>query len=373
MKTLIIGPNHREKEYFSKKQSSFFPKGQGQYFWCEALESLGQTVVAWKYTDSILLPNTFRVALQEKLNKYFPVWMGRIQRKLSTYYFISLENVAKNISLLLFVIKEKPDLILVSGGGWNIFPETFWMIKKIVSAPLYLLSGINPLVASPPAEKNAVKKGVFDIIFSNDKGFALNWIKLGAKKAIELPVSAISPNFHKKQILSKNEQKELASDVCFVGGLTPLRQKTLLELTSLPLKIWGEIMPGIDLSPQLKPFYQGRATGEKMFKIYSVTKIALNLQPDMIAGGNLRTFEIPACGAFQLIDKLNPKYFTDGEDIVVYSSLKDLKQKIRYYLSHKKEREEIALKGYKRVLKQHTYQNRFKTLLSYVSKTTYTK
>lgn len=368
MKILIIGPNHREREYFSKKQSTPFPKGQGQYFWCEALESLGQIVTVWKYTDSILLPNSLRVALQEKLNLYFPVWMGRIQRKLSTYYFLSLENIAKNISLLQMIAREKPDLILVSGGGWNIFPETFWMIKKIVPSPLYLLSGINPLVASPPAEKSAVKKGVFDIIFSNDKGFAINWKKLGAKSAIELPVSAISPNFHKKQLLSKKEQKELESDVCFVGGLTPLRQKALMELTSLPLKIWGEIMPGVELSPQLKPFYQGRATGEKMFKIYSVTKIALNLQPDMIAGGNLRTFEIPACGAFQLIDKLNPEYFTDGEDIVVYSSLKDLKQKVTYYLSHDKEREKIALNGYKRVIKQHTYKSRFKKLLSYVSK-----
>lgn len=48
------------------------------------------------------------------------------------------------------------------------------------------------------------------------------------------------------------------------------------------------------------------------------------------------------------------EYFEDGVDLVMYTSLDDLKRKCDYYLTHEEERAEIARNGYKKVMEQYT-------------------
>jgi spore maturation protein CgeB len=60
--------------------------------------------------------------------------------------------------------------------------------------------------------------------------------------------------------------------------------------------------------------------------------------------------EAMACGTFVLADKpedLDNFGYIDGKHLVIYNDLKDLKDKIRYYLEHEYEREEIAKNGMK--------------------------
>lgn len=78
----------------------------------------------------------------------------------------------------------------------------------------------------------------------------------------------------------------------------------------------------------------------------------------------MRTFEIPGCGAFQLVDKVDPSWFKIGKEVVVFRDLGDLKKKIRYYLRNERERQAIAQAGYKRAHREHTYEKRFKQLLA---------
>jgi spore maturation protein CgeB len=83
---------------------------------------------------------------------------------------------------------------------------------------------------------------------------------------------------------------------------------------------------------------------------------------------NPRTFEISACGAFQLTDvrqELNRDYEM-GKDIETYTSPTELIEKIEYYLSHDAERSAIARSGHSKTLKNHTYQKRLLTLLKVV-------
>ena len=63
---------------------------------------------------------------------------------------------------------------------------------------------------------------------------------------------------------------------------------------------------------------------------------------------NPRTAAILACGTFLLSDwrdDLEKFGFVDGQHLVSFDSLEDLKDKIYYYLEHEDEREEIALNG----------------------------
>lgn len=74
-----------------------------------------------------------------------------------------------------------------------------------------------------------------------------------------------------------------------------------------------------------------------------------------------RNFEVPGCGGFLMTgyaDNLSD-YYRIGEQLAVFDSDADLIEKVRYYLSHEKERQAIAQAGYQRTLQEHTYTRRF--------------
>ncbi len=75
-----------------------------------------------------------------------------------------------------------------------------------------------------------------------------------------------------------------------------------------------------------------------------------------------RPFEVLGCRAFLISGYADDMdhYYEDGKEIVYYDgTVKDLADKIRYYLGRDKEREKIADAGYKRTLLENTYEKRF--------------
>ncbi len=81
---------------------------------------------------------------------------------------------------------------------------------------------------------------------------------------------------------------------------------------------------------------------------------------------NPRTFEISGSGGFQLTDVRQDLFnvYQPGYEIATYTSPHDLIEKIQYYLHHEEERQEIALRGLKRTVTEHTYHHRVSSLLS---------
>ncbi len=89
-------------------------------------------------------------------------------------------------------------------------------------------------------------------------------------------------------------------------------------------------------------------------------KSTINLNPTskpIRSGIPLRIFDLLACEGFVLCnyqsDLLNE--FLPGEELDIYSSIEELEEKIRYYLSHTDVCREIAHNGYENVSKYHTY------------------
>lgn len=365
MNIILAAPVHKEIDFLKQKGKYHFLKGQGQQSWIEAFEKLGHRVYIFRYTDSILIPQILRVYIKEIFQRLIPLWKARYDRFKSKFYFFSLDNYLKNKRLISLVRKVKPQLIIISGGVTSIYPKTMQKIKNLFGCKILLFSGVNPQTSSTINEKIMIKKGIIDIVVENDRGYAYLWKKFGVKKTVVLPISSIDPNLHKKIKLSDSDKEKYGCDVCFVGTLTLDRQRKLTRLINFNLKIWGEILPLVGLNNKLKPFYFGKASGEKMVRIFNATKIVLNFQPkDMKSGGNMRTFEIPGCGAFQLADKVDEKFFKNGKEIVLFNDIKDLKRKIAYYLNNDVERIKIANEGYRKTHRYHTYEKHFKKILS---------
>ena len=107
-------------------------------------------------------------------------------------------------------------------------------------------------------------------------------------------------------------------------------------------------------------------TNTEMPIIFNQSKINLNLTAKSIRSGlSLRIFDVLGCEGFLITNYQAelPEHFNIGEDLEAYTSLDDLIGKCEYYLSHDKERREIAHNGFEKVKKYHTYDIRLTQML----------
>lgn len=109
-----------------------------------------------------------------------------------------------------------------------------------------------------------------------------------------------------------------------------------------------------------------------MNKIFYLSKINLNITSRQITSGiPQRVFDIMACGGFVVTNHQSElyTYFQKGKDLEVFETLQELDEIVDYYLHHEKERIQIAMNGYKKVISHHTYKQRAQTILNILSAT----
>ena len=196
----------------------------------------------------------------------------------------------------------------------------------------------------------------------------------GVANALYLPLAA-DPEAHKPLTLSPAEKQRFGADLSFMGAGYPNRRAAFRHLVRYGLKIWGTEWDG---DPVLMPHVQmqgQRISTEDAVRIFNAATINLNLHSsvkaeEIVPGGdfvNPRTFEIASCGAFQLVDKrsLMPDLFAEDE-LALFTSLHELEEKIAHFQTHPEERAAFAERGRNRVLSDHTYAARMRTLLDFV-------
>ena len=110
----------------------------------------------------------------------------------------------------------------------------------------------------------------------------------------------------------------------------------------------------------------------EMPKVFHASRINLNMTMRPIETGlSLRIWDVLGCGGFLLTNYQAelPDYFEIGRDLETYSSMEELEEKVRYYLSHEEERIEIAVNGYEKTVKHHTYEARIAEMIRVLSQT----
>ena len=117
---------------------------------------------------------------------------------------------------------------------------------------------------------------------------------------------------------------------------------------------------------------RNRGTAEVMTEapfIFRSSKINLNISlRSILSGIPLRAFDIMGNKGFLISNYQEDyeEYFKAGEDYIYYTDYEDLGRKAEYFLGHEKEREEIALNGYRKVKEYHTYEKRVETMMEIV-------
>jgi spore maturation protein CgeB len=105
---------------------------------------------------------------------------------------------------------------------------------------------------------------------------------------------------------------------------------------------------------------------DQLVRPYRNAKIGINIHLTL-GPCNMRLYELPANGVMQICDCADglEQVFEMGREVIAYRSIEEAIEKIEYYLAHEDERIEIAVNGFRRVMKDYT---RLKTFARTVTK-----
>lgn len=148
------------------------------------------------------------------------------------------------------------------------------------------------------------------------------------------------------------------------------RRRALIELSKY-FKV--NVYSNSNVSDLVRVQYCGSVDyWSEMPKVFHASKINLNFTISNIKSGiPLRIWDVLGSGGFLLTNYQAeiPYYFTEGEDLVCFDGVEDMREKAAYYLAHEEERRRIAENGYKKVKQHHSYVERLNTMLDIVTRT----
>ncbi|MDE7183428.1 MAG: glycosyltransferase, partial [Lachnospiraceae bacterium] len=111
--------------------------------------------------------------------------------------------------------------------------------------------------------------------------------------------------------------------------------------------------------------------GKAASLVFAGSKINLNITLRGIEGGTpQRIIDIMGAGGFVLTSYCmeTAELFDEDKEIVMFRTPEELLEKVDYYLSHDKEREIIAKRGYEKVMRCYTYENKMKDIIDWIEK-----
>ncbi|MCM8791833.1 MAG: glycosyltransferase [Candidatus Omnitrophica bacterium] len=297
--------------------------------------------------------------------KVFTFHTGIIPKILELpWQFIINRQLLKKIRLI------KPELILVI-KGYFLYPDTILKIKELIKMPIFCFNPDDPFNIFYPGSSNEnIIRAIpyYDCYFTFNRNL-LEKIKKGGVRRVEYLPFAFDPQLHHPIEVTEEEKGYYGNDVVFIGNWSIEREGYLKELKRFDLAIWGEnYWKRLCKDKDLKKRWRKKAVyGTEQSKVLNSSKISLNILRAQNKGShNMRTFELPACGAF-VVSERSPEieeFFKEDEEIVLFSSPDELKEKIGYYLHNEEKRKRIAEAGFRRCIESnYTYQRRAERIL----------
>jgi spore maturation protein CgeB len=160
----------------------------------------------------------------------------------------------------------------------------------------------------------------------------------------------------------------------FFGAPYANRVALFEALADLPLELYGEGW-GQAAGPLLKSMVKdgSRLDEAQGFELFRSSAVNLNLHSSPFHQGidprgdyvNPRTYEIAACGAFQLVDRRRdlPAAFTEGTEVAAFSTVAELREQLLRWTADPEGRKRLALASRRRVMEEHTYEHRLEAAM----------
>ncbi|HJT18923.1 MAG TPA: glycosyltransferase [Nitrospira sp.] len=271
---------------------------------------------------------------------------------------------------LVRVAERPPDLVLAMAQAPMTLPVLEHLRNKHFLTAMWFVENYRHLTYWQQMA------GGFDFWFVIQQAACLEaFRRAGAKQVSYLPMAA-DPEVHTPLVPTPAEQSEYGADVSFVGAGYANRRAILPQLITKEwtFKLWGNEWDGASALSSVLQRNGARIDTETCVKVFNATKVNVNLHSHTGRGldpdadfVNPRTFELAACGAYQLVDQrsLLGDLFTQ-EEIAVFRRTEDLPDRIRTSLREPDLRKAMGQAARRRILEEHTFQHRMQELLAQV-------
>ncbi len=268
---------------------------------------------------------------------------------------------ALNARLLEVAADCRPTVVIVSKGAY-VFPKTLRRLKTLGARV------VNYATDDPFNDRNAdgwLRASIPEYdLYACTKRAIMSDVRAAGCERLAFVRFAYNPALHfPEQAASAAEASDFASDVVFVGTADADRLPYLDALLSIPglrLALYGSYW---DRQPErYRRHSRGSAIGRSYRLALSGAKIALGLLRSANRDRHsMRTFEIPACGAFLCAPRTDEhqEILCDGAEAVYFDNPDELKSQVTRYLRRDDDRARIAAGGFRAVTQgAHTYADR---------------
>ncbi len=319
-----------------------------------ALETLGHTV---QWIDHSVHASSYEVMGTLKDARNRQLMQGRMADVLSQWTLASLAE-------------SPPDLVLSLAQAPLTLPVLEHLRKKKFLTAMWFVENYRHLTywqQMAPA---------YEYWFVFQKDACLDAFRqAGARHVSYLPMAA-DPELHCPLDLSEEDRHLYGADLSFVGAGYANRRRLFPALLHQPwsFKLWGNEWDGAEELRAVLQLDGARIDTATCMKVFNSTAINLNLHSTTGAGldpqadfVNPRTFELAACGAFQLVDHRSqlPDFFTDQE-MLSFRDFDEVPGLVHRWLADPAARQAVANAARTRVLNTHTYVHRMQDLLGQI-------
>jgi Glycosyl transferases group 1 len=310
-------------------------------------------------------------------NAFLTLWdYPKLQRRWADEN--EIDFTSKEQILLEQIEKFKPDVI-------------YNMSTQHIDFSFFEQLSFKPIIACWNADPGAINKidlQQYDVFFSS----AINVIATSENGRLHYP--SFDPE------MGKVSKEQKITDVYFYGqfskGVFAERNEYLIQLSEyfnrMNINFRFALMYLKSYEPlinrrylwQLK-FLQKQFPPKKFEKVISEPDFGIEIYRNIAkskivfnsSGGlkqfekykfNMRIFETLGMGSFMLSDAgLYPEHLIPGKHFDTYKNLKELKDKIKYYLKHETEREEIALNGHLALKKYYSKEKQWQNFVTFIN------
>jgi len=344
MRILLIYPGHG---YSTKDVAEGYEAG---------LRELGHEVTTFDYHNSLVY-HSHALAYWAKKNRRFSFTEQDLM-KISAY------------DSVIMAVEMVPDVVIIV-TGLALHKVFFDILGKQLGLPLALILTESPYIDHVQAKMLPH----VHVCFTNDRKSVAGLQALGEPGGAEEwagpfhpPVHYLPHSFDPARHYPGEVDRRYQYDVFFCGSPFPERA-ALFRHVRWP---WG-IRTKIAMPKRKGSFghVRGVIPNNELAQYYRGSRICLNLHRTVVgvkpgdSGGYTgehiqrgqawslgpRAFEIAACGAFQLTDDSRGELReVFGDSVATFDGTpRDLGDKVRYYLAHDQEREEMAREACRRV------------------------
>ncbi len=305
--------------------------------------------------DKVMLRGRF----SDSINTYKYMWSFLEPLFAKVVFYDYSNNIGQangfakvNNDIIKLVETEKPKFVLYYGMDENrLAKETYERVRELGAQTIGMF--VDDETSFDASSKLMIP--YMDFIFTFDSETSVEKYRKHGAKAVFLPSGASTAKFHKL------ENKKYLYDVSFVGVKKYDREKAVEYIES----------QGIHVETFGSGWANGYVPDGEINNIYNSSRINLNFTKSLHEKQKhfkWRTVEVPLSGGFLLTEDIPglEKHFDVEKEISVFYSLGECCEKIKYFLAHEEEREEIAKNGWERAMAEYTWEAKFRQMFELI-------